>query len=71
MGVYSYKSEWGGGRKDKVFLKEILGRIRNFGAFSSIWRPKKAFFRKLFEKKSLISFIYPNFILSPPGHQEG
>ena len=31
MGVYSYKSGGGGGRKDKVFLKEILGRIRNFG----------------------------------------
>ena len=31
MGGYSYKSGWGGGRKDKVFLKEILGRIRNFG----------------------------------------
>ena len=31
MGVYSYKSVRGGGRKDKVFLKEILGRIRNFG----------------------------------------
>ena len=29
MGVYSYKSVGGGGRKDKVFLKEILGRIRN------------------------------------------
>ena len=29
MGVYSYKSVRGGGRKDKVFLKEILGRIRN------------------------------------------
>ena len=30
MGGYSYKSGRGGGRKDKVFLKEILGRIRNF-----------------------------------------
>ena len=29
MGVYSYKSVGAGGRKDKVFLKEILGRIRN------------------------------------------
>ena len=47
MGVYSYKSVGGGGRKDKVFLKEILGRIRNFGAFSSIWRPKKAFFQEV------------------------
>ena len=43
MGVYSYKSVGGGGRKDKVFLKEILGRIRNFGAFSSIW-PKVGIF---------------------------
>ena len=42
MGVYSYKSVRGG-RKDKVFLKEILGRIRNFGAFSSIW-PKVGIF---------------------------
>ena len=43
MGVYSYKSVGGGGRKDKVFLKEILGRIRNFGAFPSIW-PKVGIF---------------------------
>ena len=30
MGGYSDKSGGGGGRKDKVFLKEFLGRIRNF-----------------------------------------
>ena len=51
MGVYSNKSVGGGGRKDKVFLKEILGRIRNFGSFLIRIRNFGAFLKKIGPRK--------------------
>ena len=74
MGVYSNKSRrGGGGGKDKVFLKEFLGRIRNFGekclflvifclfldGFEEIFSNFRVFLRKLCLLQGL-------FVFSPP-----
>ena len=76
MGGYSYKSVRWWGRKDKVFLKEILGRIRNFGKkclflviFCLFWEGFeenfsifRAFLRKFCLLQGILDFFAPPVI---------